>query len=159
MRCADVRARCSAATVSGFAGAAGGINCGSCSCHHYGECEAEQFCTWDGTCSGNGFCDGEGKCVCFGNFTGANCNRCKKDHYGAQCAQYCRFDTTCGGHGYCDFDGHCAWNPFCDGVDLSANACGDGRRLGAEECDDGNVRAGDGCSPSCEVEPGAEPEV
>jgi cysteine-rich repeat protein len=30
--------------------------------------------------------------------------------------------------------------------------CGDGKRL-YEECDDGNLSPGDGCSPSCTVEP------
>eukprot|EP00930_Biecheleria_cincta_P038907 TRINITY_DN26756_c0_g3_i1.p1 TRINITY_DN26756_c0_g3~~TRINITY_DN26756_c0_g3_i1.p1 ORF type:complete len:2437 (+),score=322.57 TRINITY_DN26756_c0_g3_i1:864-7313(+) len=31
--------------------------------------------------------------------------------------------------------------------------CGDGQREGLEMCDDGNLQAGDGCSPTCLVEP------
>ncbi len=36
----------------------------------------------------------------------------------------------------------------------SAGTCGNGVREGSEGCDDGNVAGGDGCSPSCAVEPG-----
>jgi fibro-slime domain-containing protein len=32
--------------------------------------------------------------------------------------------------------------------------CGDGLKFPGEACDDGNVRAGDGCSPTCTIEPG-----
>lgn len=31
--------------------------------------------------------------------------------------------------------------------------CGDGVKSGAEECDDGNEVVGDGCDPSCKLEP------
>ncbi len=31
--------------------------------------------------------------------------------------------------------------------------CGDGTKAGLEPCDDGNDRPGDGCSPTCQVEP------
>jgi fibro-slime domain-containing protein len=34
-------------------------------------------------------------------------------------------------------------------------ACGDGVRIGTEACDDGNTMPGDGCSSSCQIEPGA----
>ncbi|CAJ1437050.1 unnamed protein product [Effrenium voratum] len=37
---------------------------------------------------------------------------------------------------------------------LPAAVCGDFRRSASEQCDDGNTVTGDGCSPSCEVEPG-----
>ena len=141
--------------TSGFAGASPLVRCGACACDHYGGgCGTENYCNWETTCSGNGFCDGGGKCVCFGNFTGDNCNRCKCDHYGPTCAVYCDPASTCKGHGVCDFNGACMRNPMCDGVDLSAEVCGDGRRLGAEECDDNNTVSGDGCSSACTVEPG-----
>ncbi|MCP3979476.1 MAG: IPTL-CTERM sorting domain-containing protein [bacterium] len=32
--------------------------------------------------------------------------------------------------------------------------CGNGVREGDEQCDDGNTTAGDGCSPTCTIEPG-----
>jgi cysteine-rich repeat protein len=36
----------------------------------------------------------------------------------------------------------------------AGEVCGDGMRTLTEACDDGDVEPGDGCSPSCEVEPG-----
>ncbi len=35
-----------------------------------------------------------------------------------------------------------------------STVCGDGSINGAEQCDDGNTRSGDGCSSSCQIEPG-----
>src|SRR5262249_29230783 len=35
-----------------------------------------------------------------------------------------------------------------------AAVCGDGIKDPTEECDDGNTTAGDGCSPTCTIEPG-----
>jgi cysteine-rich repeat protein len=35
-------------------------------------------------------------------------------------------------------------------------SCGDGELLLEEDCDDGNVEAGDGCGPTCAIEPGFE---
>jgi cysteine-rich repeat protein len=48
--------------------------------------------------------------------------------------------------------------------DCTLTVCGDGRRnINSEECDDGNTRNGDGCSSTCQIEPGAnclgEPSV
>ena len=129
----------------------------------YGGCEEEgEFCLSHRTCNGNGFCDKDARCVCWGNFTGDACDRCKQNHYGRDCKKYCSDRETCGGYGTCDINGNCVWGPFCDGVRLSgdefsielANECGDGRRLGDEECDDGNLDDGDGCSSQCGVEPG-----
>jgi fibro-slime domain-containing protein len=40
----------------------------------------------------------------------------------------------------------------CTGADCSV--CGDGHVTGNEECDDGNLLPFDGCSPTCEIEPG-----
>jgi MYXO-CTERM domain-containing protein len=37
---------------------------------------------------------------------------------------------------------------------LQALACGNGALEGGEQCDDGNLLAGDGCSPTCLIEPG-----
>jgi len=39
-------------------------------------------------------------------------------------------------------------------VTTSTPVCGDGTTSGLEDCDDGNTTAGDGCSDTCEVEPG-----
>ena len=39
-------------------------------------------------------------------------------------------------------------------VHVGRGACGDGRIIEGEGCDDGNRNAGDGCSPTCTVEPG-----
>ena len=40
-------------------------------------------------------------------------------------------------------------------VDISSRVvCGDAVRTGAEECDDGNFNSADGCSATCQVEPG-----
>ena len=98
---------------SGYAGASRHVRCAACACDHYGNCQTGSYCNWATTCSGNGFCDGDGNCICFGNFTGDNCNRCKCDHYGDACQTYCHPNTTCGGHGYCDFDGACKRSPMC----------------------------------------------
>jgi cysteine-rich repeat protein len=38
-------------------------------------------------------------------------------------------------------------------VTVQAESCGDGLVSGAEQCDDANTTAGDGCSPTCAVEP------
>ena len=37
---------------------------------------------------------------------------------------------------------------------MCAPICGDGLVIGSEQCDDGGTAAGDGCSPTCTVEPG-----
>lgn len=37
-------------------------------------------------------------------------------------------------------------------VDVDATSCGDGLAQYPEQCDDGNTAAGDGCSPSCQLE-------
>lgn len=43
----------------------------------------------------------------------------------------------------------------CSDDDASALAtCGDGNLALSESCDDANTKAGDGCSPTCELEPG-----
>lgn len=39
-------------------------------------------------------------------------------------------------------------------VTTTAPVCGDGTVEGLEDCDDGNTTAGDGCSDTCELEPG-----
>ena len=49
-------------------------------------------------------------------------------------------------------------------VRRSALGCGDGIRTADEACDDGNTDTGDGCAPTCQVEPGwacdgAEPDA
>ncbi len=45
-------------------------------------------------------------------------------------------------------------NLLCIPSRILPNVCGDGIVLATEKCDDGNTNAGDGCSPSCKVEPG-----
>ena len=39
-------------------------------------------------------------------------------------------------------------------VDVPVSDCGNGERAEDEACDDGNLEAGDGCDPTCAVEPG-----
>ncbi len=39
-------------------------------------------------------------------------------------------------------------------VKAKPNTCGDGIVSGTEQCDDGNTTSGDGCSSTCQVEPG-----
>ena len=39
-------------------------------------------------------------------------------------------------------------------LDVPLSDCGDGERAENEACDDGNLDAGDGCDPTCAVEPG-----
>ena len=41
-----------------------------------------------------------------------------------------------------------------DAATINAGLCGNGRIEPGEECDDGNTVSGDGCSASCQVEPG-----
>ncbi len=38
-------------------------------------------------------------------------------------------------------------------LSLESASCGDGVVSGAEQCDDGNLASGDGCSPTCQIEP------
>jgi cysteine-rich repeat protein len=40
-------------------------------------------------------------------------------------------------------------------VIINVNVCGNGTVEGTEECDDGNNATGDGCSGTCQIEPGA----
>jgi cysteine-rich repeat protein len=44
--------------------------------------------------------------------------------------------------------------PGCPSCGISLQRCGNGILTSNEECDDGNVASGDGCSASCQVEPG-----
>ncbi len=153
-------------SLDGFSGSSPEVGCQVCNINHYtSECfNAESFCLGHVTCNGNGFCNGEGKCECWGNYTGTNCDKCIKDHYGVLCNKRCVAEETCGSHGYCNIEGDCLWNAFCDGIKAATpsnvtslvivNECGDGRRLGDEECDDGNNVNFDGCSDTCTVEPG-----
>ncbi len=62
---------------------------------------------------------------------------------------------------YADGDGctlHCTNEPNCrpegDVTTACTPICGDGRLEPTEACDDGNLLAQDGCSPTCEIEPG-----
>ncbi|MCH2107994.1 MAG: fibro-slime domain-containing protein [Polyangiaceae bacterium] len=49
----------------------------------------------------------------------------------------------------------CQFAPQCNGRGACSSACGDGLVLGQnEQCDDGNNLSGDGCSETCQVEPG-----
>jgi fibro-slime domain-containing protein len=49
----------------------------------------------------------------------------------------------------------CRWNPgwACSGSSCHQTKCGDKVKEGAEACDDGNTTPGDGCSPTCRIEP------
>ncbi len=49
----------------------------------------------------------------------------------------------------------CAAEPSCPSAGGGCTTkCGDGLVLGSEQCDDGNVVSGDGCSSTCQIEPG-----
>jgi len=54
-------------------------------------------------------------------------------------------------------------NDYDGEIDEDCVVCGDGIIGGEENCDDGNVNPGDGCDPSCNIEPGwqctGEPSV
>jgi cysteine-rich repeat protein len=52
-----------------------------------------------------------------------------------------------------DGNGGTATGTVSVGVNVT-NVCGDGTLAGAETCDDGGTTPGDGCSPTCTVEPG-----
>ncbi|MEZ4401051.1 MAG: DUF4215 domain-containing protein [Kofleriaceae bacterium] len=39
-------------------------------------------------------------------------------------------------------------------LDFTVATCGDGQRTGGEACDQGNTTSGDGCSSTCDIEPG-----
>ena len=45
------------------------------------------------------------------------------------------------------------------GAACSAALCGDSLIVGDEKCDDGNASPGDGCSPTCHLEPGFKCDV
>jgi cysteine-rich repeat protein len=54
-------------------------------------------------------------------------------------------------------DGTLSIDELVRGVDAALHGCcGDGVADEDEECDDGNVDAGDGCTASCELEPGGD---
>ena len=60
---------------------------------------------------------------------------------------------------FCDtYNCGCSWNDeenICKaeyGIEPIIQGCGDGTRETGEECDDGNLRDGDGCSATCELE-------
>jgi cysteine-rich repeat protein len=54
-------------------------------------------------------------------------------------------------------DGELSIDEIVRGVDAVLHGCcGDGVARAMEECDDGNVAGGDGCTASCELEPGGD---
>jgi fibro-slime domain-containing protein len=54
----------------------------------------------------------------------------------------------------------CTAEPNCPaGGGPCTTKCGDGLVLGTEQCDDGNAVSGDGCSSTCQVEPGYQCSV
>jgi cysteine-rich repeat protein len=70
------------------------------------------------------------------------------------------YDPTCSGQGCfpegAPYDGSvecCDGLEARDGTCQAIIVCGDGVVGGGEECDDGGTAAGDGCSPTCTVEP------
>jgi fibro-slime domain-containing protein len=117
----------------------------------------------DGIIAGHEECDFEASVV--------GCTDCRIDE-GADCNRAGCHPTVCGDgkkeHGEpCDdgdhdpatedqpFDGcyRCKAEPEC-AAGVCKPVCGDGQRFADEACDDGNVRAGDGCSDTCTIEPG-----
>jgi len=64
-------------------------------------------------------------------------------------------DDTLSGATDLPFDGcyKCLLEPDCSGG-ACQSTCGDGQRFSDEACDDGNTYNGDGCSSTCQIEPG-----
>ncbi len=79
-------------------------------------------------------------------------------------AEVCDDGNTTGGDGCsasCDVEpGWTCVSPVSDAHaiavigDTCTTSCGDGIKVGTEACDDHNMNTGDGCSPSCTIEPG-----
>ncbi|MFO0747498.1 MAG: fibro-slime domain-containing protein [Myxococcota bacterium] len=97
--------------------------------------------TW--TCNAGWF--GDGSCDC-------GCGAVDLDCAGASDPGQCDLCLACGAG--CADD--CAAYVRAADTTVCATTCGDGVRVAAlgEECDDGWTDAGDGCSPTCTVEPG-----
>jgi cysteine-rich repeat protein len=87
---------------------------------------------------------------------------------GASCAHY--IGAQSGGASSLSFDGCTTFQlteqfvecdcthltEFVAAIDPSIQSCGDGIIQAGEDCDDGNTNFKDGCSPSCQIEPGAQ---
>jgi len=109
-------------------------------CTRNDQCESN-ICK-DGVCMGRNIC-GNGVVE-----AGEGCddgNRNDTD----QCSNSCKL----GDGEQCTHDDQCASNICKDGICVGADICGNGALEAGEQCDDGNVFPGDGCSPTCTLEP------
>ncbi|MDX6587509.1 MAG: large repetitive protein [Solirubrobacterales bacterium] len=109
-----------------------------------GNCESEPAAP-NTPCGSNGLCDGSGSCI--ENFcgngvidTGEQCDGL--DLNGATCVSQGFTGGTLACDGNCQFD------------TSACTACGNGIVEPGETCDDGNQVNGDGCSSTCQQEPG-----
>ncbi|MCA9529032.1 MAG: DUF4215 domain-containing protein [Myxococcales bacterium] len=146
---------CNAVSGCGFMQVANGTSCDG----GQGTCQSGT-CTPNPACLTNSDCDDTNVCTNDACTNGVCVNTavtCQDD--GNECtAASCNPATGCsttgvpagtacnGGAGMCDGSGTCVANPV----------CGDGVHDTGEQCDDGNTTSGDGCSGTCQVEPGYE---
>ncbi len=146
----DVAETC---TGSGAACPADGFAASSTECRAVaGVCDVAESCTGSGAdCPADAFepattvCRPDaGQCDVADTCTGTDAN-CASDGFEAD-------GTSCNDANVCTNTDQCVAG-VCSGDSM---VCGDGTREPTcnEECDDGNQDAGDGCSPTCLVEPG-----
>ena len=134
-----------------------GMNPGFCVCNYNPDCpECQEDCNYgtycgiDNTCS-TAYCaygfNNYNSCLAYGNQIS-----CEDSFWNPGCTWGCLVDTDCLTDYYCELGG----NPYghCTAITYP---CGDGIVQTGETCDDttsGNPVSGDGCSSTCQIEPG-----
>ncbi|MFO0593098.1 MAG: EGF domain-containing protein [Polyangiaceae bacterium] len=136
---------------SGTFGGAGGDKTSSGAVCGDGILEAPETCDDTGTTSGDGCsedCQEEPGWRCFG----AGLSSCSEIDECETMEDNCAADATC----FNTFGAfYCVCNAGFSGDGTTCTpGCGDGVKSATENCDDNNFLAGDGCSPSCTIEPG-----
>jgi cysteine-rich repeat protein len=117
-----------------------------------GDCDVAEACTGSGA-------------SCPGDAVQPATFECRADAGQCDVAENCNgTDVACPATGFepdgttCNDGNSCTIDDMCVSGDCGGNSmtCGDGTVQGSctEECDDGNTDPDDGCSPTCQVEPG-----
>jgi cysteine-rich repeat protein len=104
------------------------------------------------TCMSFGFAGGDLTCNASCEIVATACNQCGNDMIdGAeQCDGPDLGGETCASAGFTA--GMLSCGPSCQLVTTGCTKCGNGTLEIGELCDDGNTAAGDGCSPTCQIE-------
>jgi fibro-slime domain-containing protein len=179
-RCGDGVVNSNLGEVCDDANTADGDGC-SADCRVKGAgctCTPGQLCQCPEVRCGNGTIEGTEQCDDGAADSGDGCSSsCQIERgyecpfSGAPCMTNCGDGITMGSE-QCDpglnianiaqaCSATCRWNPgwACSGTGCHRTTCGDGTKEGVESCDDRNTTPGDGCSPTCTVEPSCSPST